>query len=176
MENNNQPPTKISKTWFIQRGSNPDDIFACDEQEAWGLFQNRNNWMRRDFKMIGTSDGSTYYKTIQESKSEVLQAQNELSSLSRDIARYLETKDNLKFKELTPDTDEKMIRVDTLINELQCKIDSKNEIVRNAQKFVVDKAFKAELEKARGNIEQPKHFDVFTPHGNRDKILNQLGK
>jgi hypothetical protein len=176
MENTNQPPTKINKTWFIQRGDNPNDIFACEEQEAWGLFQNRTNWMRRDFKIIGVSDGSTYVKVLNESKGEVDKAQSEVASLSRDLTRYLDTKDNLKFKELLPDTDEKMIRLNGLIKELEDKIEEQNKILNNAQKYMVDKAFKAELEIARGHIEMPSNFDVMTPNGDRDRILRQLGK
>lgn len=172
----NQPNTKITKTWFIQRGENPNDIFACDEQEAWGLFQNRTNWMRRDFKIIGVSDGSTYVRVLNESRSDVEKAQKEVETLSRDLSRYLDTKDNLKFKELLADTDEKMIRLNGLIDELQVKIDAQNKILNNAQKYMVDKAFQAELEVARGNIEQPQNFDVFTPNGSRDKILKQLGQ
>jgi len=176
MENTNQPPTKINKTWFIQRGDNPNDIFACEEQEAWGLFRNRTNWMRRDFKIIGVSDGTTYVKVLNESKGDVEKAQREVETLSRDLTRYLDTKDNLKFKELLPDTDEKMIRLNGLISELETKIAEQNKILNNAQKYMVDKAFKAELEIARGHIEQPTNFDIFTPNGNRDKVLKQLGQ
>jgi hypothetical protein len=169
-------PTKITKTWFIQRGNNPEDVFACDEQEAWGLFNNRSNWMRRDFKIVGVSDGSTYVKTIKDGQQEIFSLQNEVAALSRDLTRYLETQDKLKFTDLLPETDEKVIRVKVLVKELQDKIDEKSGVLSNAQKYVVDKAFKAELEVARGHIEMPQNFDVFTPHGDREKILRQLGK
>jgi type IV secretory pathway VirJ component len=176
MENNNTQPTKVSKTWFIQRGSNEKDIFACDEKEAWGLFQNRSNWRRNDFKMIGVSDGQTYVKVLRDSQNEINQVRSEVEALSRDLTRYLDTRDNLKFKELLPDTDEKMKRVDALIKDLQDKVDAKNVILNNAQKYVVEKAFNAELEMARGKIEMPSNFDVMTPHGDRQKILNAMGK
>jgi len=176
MENNNQPPTKINKTWFIQRGNDPKDIFACEEQEAWGLFNNRTNWMRNDFKIIGVSDGVTYVQTIKESQAETANIQPEIAILSRDLTRFLETRDNLKFKELLPDTDEKMIRVNGLIKELQTKLDEKNLTLSNSQKYIISKAFNAELDKARGHIEQPTNFDIFTPSGNREKILQALGK
>ncbi len=32
-----QAPTRVGKTWFIKRGDG--FIFACQEQEAWGLSQ-----------------------------------------------------------------------------------------------------------------------------------------
>lgn len=172
----NTQPTKVGKTWFIQRGNNPEDIFACDEQEAWGLFNNRTNWMRRDFKIIGVSDGTTYVRTIKKANAEINQLQQEVAVLSRDLTRYLDTRDTLKFKELLPETDEKMVRVSGLIKELEDKLAEKNKILNNAQKYVVDRAFKAELEVARGKIEHPSNFDVFTPNGNRDKILKQLGQ
>ncbi len=176
MENNNQPSTKIVKTWFIQRGNNEKDVFACDEQEAWNLFQNKSNWARKDFKIVGVSSGETYYKALKESQSEVSKIQGEVANLSRDLTRYLDTKDNLKFKELLPDTDEKMVRVNALIKELQDKIDEKNKILNNSQRYVVDKAFQAELAVARGNIEYPTNYDVMTPLGDRERILKQLGK
>jgi hypothetical protein len=176
MENKQQPPTKIGKTWFIQRGNNPDDIFACEEQECWGLLQNKSNWRRNDFKIVGVSDGQTYVKMLKESQSEVSKVQQEVELLSKDLTRYLDTRDNFKFKELLPETDDKMVRVSALIKELQDKIDEKSIILKDAQQYIVNKAFKAELDIARGNIEYPANFDVITPHGNRDKILRELGK
>jgi hypothetical protein len=176
MENQNQPPTKVVKTWFIQRGNDPEDVFACDEQEAWGLFNNRTNWMRRDFKIIGVSDGSTYVNALKEANNEVSNLQTEVASLSRDLSRYLETRDNFKFTQLLPNSDEKVVRVNALIKELEDKLDEKNKILADSQKYIISKAFKAELEVARGHIEHPQNFDVFTPTGNRDKILKQLGQ
>lgn len=176
METQNVKPTKITKTWFIERGNNPNDIFACDEQEAWGLFENKSNWRRNDFKIVGVSDGQTYVRMINEGQNEIRQLTEEVQNLSRDLTRYLEARDKLKFDQFVPDTDERIIRANVLINDLQSKVDEKNNILHNAQTYVVDKAFKAELEIARGHIEHPHNFDVFTPHGNRDKILKSLGK
>lgn len=172
----NCPPTKINKTWFIQRGNNEKDILACDEQECWNLLKNKSNWRRNDFKIIGVSSGVKYIETIKEAQGEIIKTQNELNSLSQDLTRYLNTKDKFKFEELLPDTEPKVIRVNTLIKELEQQISEKNKIINNSNKYIVDKAFQEELKVARGNIEMPSNFDVFTPHGNRDKILNALGK
>lgn len=172
----NCPPTKITKTWFIQRGNNENDILACDEYECWNLLNNKSNWRRNDFKIIGVSDGSTYVKTIKEGQTDIIKAQNELNVLSQDLTRYLNTRDKFKFEELLLDTDEKVIRVNSFIKDLENKISEKNKIVNNSNKYIVDKAFQAELSVAKGHIEMPKNFDIFTPHGNRDKILNALGK
>jgi hypothetical protein len=175
MEENNTI-TKIEKTWFIQRGDNPDDVFACGEQEAWGLFNNRSNWARKDFKIVGVSDGKKYVEVIRSGNVEIEQLRNEVQSMSRDLKRYFDTLDGFKFKELLSDTDEKVVKVKGIIKDLQDKVDEKNKVLDNSQGYVIKKAFEAELAVARGHIEQPQNFDVYTPHGNREKILKELGK
>lgn len=174
MENNNQPPTKITKTWFIQRGSDENDIFACEEKEAWGLFQNKSNWRRNDFKIVGVSNGQVYLETIKNSQNEIATLTSEVQTLSKDLTRYLDSRDRLQFDQFVPETDERIIRANKLIKDLQDKLDEKNAILANAQKYVVEKAFKAELEVARGHIEYPSNHDIMTPHGSRDKILSAM--
>lgn len=169
-------PTKVRETWFIQRGQNPDDIFACDEQEAWGLFHNRTNWMRRDFKIIGVSDGKTYVRIIKESGQKRTQLEERVKQLSADLTRYMHTQDKFKFEDLLPDTDEKVVKIKAITEKLQKEIDEVNAQLQSIHSTIVKEAFDAELAIARGNIKHPTNHDVFTPAGNRDKILQNLGK
>lgn len=171
-----QKPTKVGKTWFIQRGQDVNDIFACEEQEAWALFHNRTNWMLKDFKIIGVSDGKTYVKTIKDSANIKADLENKVAELSREITKYSHTYDKFKYEELLSDDDPKVERLNAILKELNSKLEVANNELANIQKIVVEKAFKAELEVARGHIEQPTDHDVITPSGNREKLLRILGR
>lgn len=170
-----QPPTRIEQTWFMQRNDNPNDVIAMSEEEAWHALQHRSNSKVR-FKIVGVSDGKTYIETIKNSDIKKNELNNKISTLSMEITRYLNTKDKFKFEELLDDNDPKVIRVNEIINAKQKELDECNLQLQNIQKVVVGQAFQAELEKARGNIIMPKNFDVFTPDGNREKILRALGQ
>lgn len=171
-----QPPTKIGKTWFIQRGSNPDDIFACQEEEAWSLFHNRSNWMRRDFKIIGVSDGQTYVKTLKEAGNFKIELEREVKELSHEITKYNQTYDKLKYEELLTDKNPKVKKLKGIIDDLKVRLDEANVKLADVQRSVIAKAFNAELEVARGNIEHPSNHDVITPSGGRNTILRNLGQ
>lgn len=179
MDNQNlegQAPTKVTKTWFIQRGQDPKDVFACDEQDAWGLFHNRTNWMRKDFRIVGVSDGKTYVRVLKENSNLKAELETKVAKLSSDIGRYNRTLDKLKFEDLLTEKDEKVSRVTSIVAESQKDLDVANNELANIQKLVVERAFNAELDVARGKIEHPTNHDVFTPTGNRAKILRTLGQ
>lgn len=171
-------PTKITKTWFIQRGQDPKDIFACGEQEAWGLFHNRSNWMRRDFKIIGVSDGMTFLRIMKDSESLKFNLEKKVKELSTELTRYLKTYDKLKYEDLLEDTDPKMIKVKGITDGIQADLDKANAELQDIVTNVTLKAFNAELEVARGHIEHPKNHDIFTPGASgeaRDKIISKVG-
>lgn len=176
MDNEQQENVKASqprKTWFFERGDG--FIFACDEAEAWGLLYNRNNWMRRDFKMLGMSDGTTYYDTVKNAKKEVAEMTQQRAELDSDYQKFLKTEERLRFEELREDTDEMVIRVKGKLKELSDKIQEIDLQLKNVNKMIVDKAFNAELEKARGNIISPSNHDIITPNtGDREKVLSNL--
>lgn len=170
----NTPPTKVSNTWFFER-TGDGYIFACDELEAWNLLNNKSNWARRDFKMLGMSDGKTYVSVLKSSNREKEQLMQERMLLDRDYQRYLQTEERLRFTELKDDTDEMVIKVKGLIKELGDKIQAIDAQVNDYNRITVKKAFDAELEKARGNIVMPSNFDVMTPiQADREKILANL--
>lgn len=167
-------PTKITKTWFIQRGDNVNDIFACGEEEAWGLFYNRTNWMRRDFKIIGVSDGTTFVRVMKESENAKFDLERKVKELSMEVTRYLKTYDKLKYEDLLDDEDEKVKKLKGILDKLNTELDKENANLADIHRNIVTKAFNAELEVARGHIEMPRNQDIITPSGNREKVMKAL--
>lgn len=174
MENEikNTPPTKVGKTWFLERGDGK--IFACEEREAWNTLFNRSNWQRSDFKIIGVSDGKTYVEAIRNASNDRVKTDALIAQKSTELTRYLNTLDKFKFEELLEDKDEKVVRVKGIIEGIKKEIEELNKQFSKGYQSVVDRAFKEELEKARGHIEYPSNQSVSTPHGSRDVILRNL--
>ncbi len=169
-----QAPTKVGKTWFIKRGDG--FIFACEEAEAWGLFHNRSEWMRQDFKIIGVSDGKTYVKMLSQAGSIKVKLQQKVNELSRDLTRYLKTYDKFKYEDLLPDSDPKVKKLKKITDDLNRELDVANKELADSQRIIIQKAFDAELKKAKGHIEYPSNHDIFAPAGNKQKILKSLGQ
>lgn len=164
--------TKPHKTWFIQRGDG--FVFAAREQEAWDLLKNRTNWMRHDFQIIGVSDGTTYHKVLREGRVKLPQLQAEADALQKEIGEYAETERQFKFKDLLDDTDERMIKVRKLKNDLLKQHQAKIEEIQAISTDLDTSAFEAELAVARGHIEMPTNQDIITPGGNREKIISNM--
>lgn len=170
----NIPPTRVNATWFFER-TGDGYIFACDELEAWNLLNNKSNWARRDFKMLGKSDGKTYVEILKSSNREKEQLMQDRIALDKDYQRYLQTEERLRFTELKDDTDEMVIKVKGLIKELGDKIQAIDSQVNDYNRITVKKAFDAELAKARGNMVAPRNFDITTPiQADREKIIANL--
>jgi len=177
MENLEKPDLsqfiKPEKTWFFQRGDGL--LFTCNEAQANEIMRNRTNWMRRDFKMLGTSDGTTYKKVKDEEKKKISGLKEDVKNLNIELSRYIKTLERFKFDELLEDTDAKVIRVNEIIKGLEDKIDEKTDIIKNFTKIIDKKAFDAEFAKAKGNLVMPGDINVMTPEGkDREKILKAL--
>lgn len=172
-------PTKVTKTWFLERENG--EVFAINEKGAWNLLhnQNRNNLYSHRYKIVGVSDGKTYVEKIKNSQGRKAEMEKELSQVQKDLSRYLGTLDRLKFDELLDDEDPKVQRAKDLISENEEKVETLQGKIANITKTIVQEAFDAELEVARGNIEQPSNSDIATPSANgakRSKILRSLGR
>ena len=177
MRNADLAGVKISpqKTWFFERGDGK--IFATGESEAHEILRNRTNWMRRDFKMIGVSDGKTYDRMIKENKVTSLAIRSDIEKLTVDLQKYLATYDRMKFDQLLPDTDEKVQKAKELIKEVEDKIALKEAEFTKLTKHSAQAAFDAELALARGHIEYPENTNIITPGKtgeDRKKILNNM--
>ncbi len=184
--------TAPKKTWFIERGDGL--IFACQETEAWGLFENRTNWMRRDFKILGVSDGTTHARVIRESAGNSKQIMEDIKRLETDLARYRKTEERMVFDDLidpegTDPAQEvdraKIKRVRTIIAEYDEKLLKLNEDYKNITKNIVQTAFDAELavaranQKARGRVEYPTNQNIITPGASpkqRRKVLKAMAQ
>jgi hypothetical protein len=172
-------PTKVTKTWFLERENG--EVFAINEKGAWNLLynQNRNNLYSHRYTIVGVSDGKTYVEMIKNSQGRKAEMERELASTQKDLSRYLGTLDRLKFDELLDDDDAKVLRAKELIEENEKKTETLEGKIANINKTIVQEAFDAELEKAKGNIEQPNNSDIATPSANgakRNKILRSLGR
>jgi hypothetical protein len=177
--------TKINKTWFIER-TGDKKIFACEENEASEIMYNRGNWMRRDFKIIGVSDGTTYQKVIAESQGKSKDVFAEIQALELELKRYRQLEEKMIFEELVDpnDTDpktlpqrEKLLKLRGIIDGYLKKIEGKNEEYRKLTKGINEVAFQAELEVARGHIERPGNKNILTPGATgeeRQKIIKSM--
>lgn len=160
-------------TWFFEREDGT--VFACGEEEAWNITKNRN--MEKRFRIVGTSDGVTYFNTLKRTSNEVQSLKEQLVQLQEDLNKYLQTEDDLRFKQLKDDDDEMVIRVVQKRNEMKDKIKEVQDKLSNINKTMVDEAFNLELEIARKNKAMPRNQDVYTPNNeDRDIILRNLGR
>jgi hypothetical protein len=163
------------KTWFFERGDGK--IFATGEDEAHEILRNRTNWMRRDFKMLGVSDGKTYDRMIKENKLVSQSIRSEVEKLTIDLNKFLATFDRMKFDQLLSDTDDRIVKVKGLIKEIEDKIAVKEDEFTKLTKHSAQSAFDAELALARGHIEYPENKNVITPGKtgeDRKKILASM--
>jgi hypothetical protein len=166
--------SKPRKTWFIER-TGDGFIFATDELDAWNLLTDKSRWRRHDFKIVGVSTGDTYFKILREGKQEAVDLTQEREKLSSDLAKYTATEDRLRFTELKDDTDDSVIKVTKIINDLKQKLADVDTQLNNFTQLLTKRAFDTELELARGHIEFPSNHDIITPvKADRDKILSNL--
>lgn len=170
----NLESSKPTKTWFIER-TNDKHIFATDEHDAWNMLTDKSKWRRHDFKIIGVSDGTTYFNVMRNGRQEMAELAEQKANLSATYQKYSDTEDRLRFKELKDDTDEMVIKVTKLLADIRKQLKGVDDKIANFNKHLVEKAFNAELEKARGNIVFPSNHDIITPvQADREKIMANL--
>jgi len=166
--------SKPTKTWFIERVGD-GYIFATDERDAWNMLTNKSKWVRHDFKIVGVSDGKTYFKIMGSGKAEMQNLIDKKIQLQTTYQKYSDTEDRLRFKELKDDSDEMVQKVTKILMDLSKEIAQIDSDLKNFNQILTNKAFNAELEIARGNIEFPSNHDIITPvESDRQKILNNL--
>ncbi len=164
------------KTWFLERIGD-GYIFAVEERQAATILYERSNWKRSDFRIVGVGSGQLYAKIMSEQRKLEQDLRNEIEELAKTLKRYMLTEEKLKFDDVLPDTDEKVIRVRTVIQETQTLLNKKEAELFDIVKTVKKRAFDAEFEGAKGNLEKPARADVFTPNASgveRDKILSKI--
>lgn len=174
------------KTWFFERMGDKK-VFACEEKEAWETIYNNSTWRRRDFRLLGVSDGKTYSAIMNGSMAEAARLDREVQSLSKQMQEYQKVEHRLLVDEVVDMEDltdpvnaanvEKVKRLRKIMNRLETQLSAKEKELKNIFQIVHDRAFNAELEKARGNIEMPSRVDIITPKAapkDRKKILTLM--
>lgn len=180
-----QREQSAKKTWFFERGVD-GMIFPCEEREAWDIVNNRSEWKRRDFKLVGVSDGTTYQRIVKESGAQARALEPEIEKLKAEIKRYEDAENNLLVNEavdmegdpsdlVNEANKAKVTRLRGIIDRLDTQLEAKELEYKNIVSDVVKRAVAAELEVARGHIEWPGNVNVITPDASpreRQKILN----
>lgn len=160
----------LKAPYFFKRGDGY--IFATEEAEAWEIVRGQGNWARKDFTYIGRSDGSEYKRIMSEGKERKLSIKKQIDKINADIAKYLKVEERLRFDEVLPETDPKVIRVKEEIAKLEKAIEPLQDEYQNFHARLHQKAFDAEVAKAEPT--RPQNQDIITPDGKRDKILSEL--
>jgi hypothetical protein len=204
MKNNDLSPAMLEranapkKTWFFKRLGD-GKIFATEEKEAWQIVYNRSTWKRRDFQMLGTSDGTTYNRIIRESMVEAQKLAPEIEKKKVELQKYMASEENLIMNEVVDmegdpsdsfneANKQKVLRLRTIMDRIHKELDSLEERYKTVVKDVVTRATEEEMKIAIENqnkraeqgleLDWPdENLNVQTPAGSskpRAKILGML--
>lgn len=168
---------EVGDIFFIERGDG--FVFACGEKEAWNTLRNRSNWQRTDFKIIGTSDGSTYKKIVSGAKAEKAAIQADMASFKDKLERYTEAEEKMLYTELLDENDPKVLRVRELKEKVKQEMTPVEKRLKEFSTDLVSKAFAAELEVAKLTPRMPKNQDVSVGDSSKNRegeILRLMGK
>lgn len=151
------------KTWFFERMGD-GKIFACEEREAWQICFNKSNWKRRDFRLLGTSDGTTFYKIVKESMVEARQLEPEIEKKRAELQRYMDAEEKLIMNEavdmegdpedvINEQNKQKVLRLRKIMDRLHEELDTVEARYREVTASVIKRATDAEMEVAIKNQE-----------------------
>lgn len=163
------------KTWFF-RGAD-GKTFAVNEKEAFDLITNTSQWRRKDLKMVGMSDGTTYHSYVREKKASMQSKQEELQKQRDLLNKYIEGHDKLLFEEFASEDDPRVKRAKKLIAKLQKDMEPLENEIKATRASIVQEAFDAELKKAEGNMVMPQDFSMQVKAGREhQEFANSLKK
>ncbi len=188
------------KTWFFERMGD-GKIFACEEAEAWQIVYNRSNWKRRDFRLVGTSDGTTFYRIVKESMNEARQLEPQIETKRTELQRYMDAEEKLLVDEavdmegdpsdtFNEQNKQKVFRLRKIIDRLHEELDVIESRYKEVTAKVLKTATDAELEVAKKNqadritqgmeLDWPdQNLNIQTPEakgGGRQKIIGLIGR
>ena len=183
------------KTWFFKRLGD-GQIFACELREAWQICYNRSSWRRKDFQILGTSDGTTFKRIIDESIRDAQRLQPEIDKQRATWQRYMKMEEDLIFNDLIdmdgdPADEEnekgkqKVIKLRGIIEKEGKKLDDLEDEFRRKVSEVVsyatDEEMKIAIENQKKRLEEGRDYDwppetanINTPKANaraRKKIV-----
>lgn len=190
--------SKPKKTWFFKRLGD-GYVFATEEREAWDICNNRSSWKRRDFQLIGTSDGKTFHRIISESMVRARELEPQLDQKKAELQKYQTVEENLIMNEavdMEGDTDDaeneankkKVLRLRGIMDRIHGELDVLEEEFKSVVGDVIKTATDAEMEVAIKNqkerianeeeIDWPRDdININTPDTNskrRQKIVNLM--
>lgn len=163
--------------WFFERG---DGLrFAAKADEAWDLLRNTSNWQRRDFKLVGYSEGNAYFSHVKQEMSKHADFKKEVEEMERNLERYRKTEEKLIFDDLLEDDDPKVKKARARIAELDGVLEGKQEKLNKYISQVNQEAFEKEWKIASHckEIPSPENNDIKTPGASpreRQKIINKM--
>lgn len=149
------------KTWFFERMGD-GYVFPCEAREAWDICYNRSTWKRRDFRLLGTSDGKTYNKIVNESMDRANVLEPTIAKKKEELSKYMRAEEKLIMDEavdmegdpedtVNEQNKAKVMRLRGIIDRLHSELDKLEEEYRSVVSDVVKRATDAELEVAKKN-------------------------
>lgn len=163
-------PYEPKPTWIFKRSDG--EIIYAEEAQAWELINSRGEWRRHDFQLVGMSDFKLFKKLIDEGEKEIEVMKLNLVQLRDEVRRYEMSYERFKFDELLEETDEKVIRVNTILKEKNKAIQSLVNEIEVKRSNLHKEALEKEMELARGNKATPQNQDVHYPFGRKNDIGN----
>lgn len=139
------------KTWFFRRGDG--EIFASYQSEAYELIYGRSTWMRKDFTLIGFSDGTTYGRIIASAKEAAQEARAKVKAAQDKLQKYLDGKEKLMFEQFKDENDPMVVRAQSFIEKAEEELRAATSTLKDSTKNIAKAAFDAELEVAKKNME-----------------------
>lgn len=151
--------TKPQKTWHFERMQD-GMIFACQSREAWEVCYNKSTWKRRDFRLLGTSDGTTYNRIVKESIGNAKRLEPIIAGKKDELSKYMRAEEQLIMNEAVDmdgdpsdtaneENKKKVLRLRGIMDRLHKQLDELEKEYNNATSNVVKKANAAELEVAK---------------------------
>lgn len=181
--------TKPQKTFFFRRGDGM--VFACEELEAWQVVYNQSTWKRRDFTLIGTSDGTTYNRITKESINQAKELEPVIAGKKEELSRYMRAEEKLIMDEavdmegdptdtINETNKGKVLRLRSIMDRINNELDDLEAKYRSVVSDVVKRATDAEQAVAEENMKNngPEWPDpdtnIMTPNSDqrgRNKLL-----
>lgn len=158
MEKENVEVMPPQKTWFFTDSTGR--VFPANEKEAFNLLTENSRWRRQDIKMIGMSDGTTYHQIIKGAGEKTKELVRKIADLKETLNKYIAGHDKLLFEQFADKEDPRVQRAQKLIKEVEGEIEPLEKELKELRTNLVKTAFNAELEKARGNLVNPRDFSV----------------
>lgn len=166
---------KGGDTFFLERIGD-GFVFACSEIDAWNTLKNASNWQRKDFKLVGTSDGKTYKKVLAKSKAKREELNVKLQEIRTKLERYVAAEEKMLYTDLLEETDPKVLRARQLRDDATAELVLLEDELQNLSQTIVTEAFNAELEAAKLTPRMPENMDVEAPGAKREEVLRAMGK